>query len=260
MSTTNQCETLVELAMAEPHKRRRHPIFKKKFRVKNWVEYEKSLRDRGDITIWVTPEGVTAWTQSANGKRGAQEVYSDLAIETALTLRLLFRLPLRQTEGFLRSILKLMGLDLPCPDHTTLSRRNQTVEVGLRLAVIPSGPMPFIVDSTGLKVCGQGEWHSKKHGKKQRRKWKKLHIGVDDHGWILASKITDGHEQDPVQISDLLNQYEGKIDTFVGDGIYDQTVVYQAVQAHSRNVKIVIPPRKNAIIPGDQGESKTQRT
>ena len=103
MSTTNQCETLVELAMAEPHKRRRHPKFRKKYRVRNWTEYEKSLRDRGDITIWVTPEGVAAWTAPTKGKRGAQEVYSDLAIETALTLRLLFHLPLRQTEGFLRA-------------------------------------------------------------------------------------------------------------------------------------------------------------
>jgi hypothetical protein len=245
--------------MAEPHKRRRHSKFRQKFRVRNWAEYEKSLRDRGDITIWVTPEGVAAWTPSTNGKRGAQEVYSDLAIETALTLRLLFHLPLRQTEGFLRSILKLMGLDLPCPDHTTLSRRNQSVEMAKQLSSGPSGPVSFIVDSTGLKVCGQGEWHTKKHGRKQRRKWMKLHVGVDDHGWILASKITDGHEQDPGQVPDLLNQFEGAIETFVADGIYDQAGVYDSVQAHSPEVIIVIPPRKNSIISGAHQGSKTQR-
>ena len=154
------------LTMADPHKRKRHPKYKKKYRVRNWAEYEKSLRDRGDITIWVTPEGIAAWTPSATGKRGAPGVYSDLAIETALALRLLFHLPLRQTEGFLNSILKLMDLCLPCPDHTTLSRRNQSLEVNEQLANMPSGPVSFIVDSTGLKVCGQGEWHSKKHGKK----------------------------------------------------------------------------------------------
>ena len=159
-----------------------------------------------------------------------QEVYSDLAIETALTLRLLFHLPLRQTEGFLRSILKLMDLDLPCPDHTTLSRRNQSVHVGKMLRSMPGGWVSFIVDSTGLKVCGQGEWHSKKHGKKQRRTWKKLHIGVDDQGWILANTITAGNEQDPGQVPDLLNQCDEKIETFVADGIYDQADVYKAVQ------------------------------
>ena len=245
--------------MAEAHKRKRHPKYKTKYRVKNWAEYEKSLRNRGDITIWVNSDTIKAWKPALSGKRGAQELYSDLAIETALTLRLLFHLPLRQTEGFLRSILKLMCLNLPCPDHTTLSRRNQSVEVGKQLSSVPSGPVSFIVDSTGLKVCGQGEWHSRKHGKKQRRKWMKLHVGVDDQGWILASKITDGHEQDPGQVPDLLNQYEGEIDTFVADGIYDHVDVYKAVQAHSCETKIVIPPRKNAIISGGHAESKTQR-
>ena len=246
--------------MAEAHKKRRHPKYRTKYRVKNWNEYEKSLRDRGDITIWVSSDALKAWKSASSGKRGAQEIYSDLSIETALTLRLLFHLPLRQTEGFLSSILKLMGLELPCPDHTTLSRRNQSVKLGFQLSSVPSGPVSFIVDSTGLKVCGQGEWHSQKHGKKQRRKWMKLHIGVDENGWILASKITDGNEQDPGQIPDLLNQFEVEIDTFVGDGIYDQAYVYKAVQTHSRKVNIIIPPRKNAIISGAPGESKTQRT
>ena len=134
--------------MAEPHKRRRHPKYRTKYRLRNWAEYEQSLRRRGDITLWVTPEGVAAWKPSANGKRGGQGVYSDLALETALTLRLLFQLPLRQTEGFLRSVLKLMGLDLSCPDHTTLSRRNQTLEVRNQVASLPSGPVSFVVDST----------------------------------------------------------------------------------------------------------------
>jgi len=148
---------LVEFFMAEPHKRKRHPKYRQKYWVKNWAEYEKSLRNRGDITIWITPEGIAAWTRKGSGKRGGQEVYSDIAIETALTLRILFHLPLRQTEGFLNSILSLMDLDLPCPDHTTLSRRNQSVEVSKQLGNMSSGPVSFIVDSTGLKVCGQGK-------------------------------------------------------------------------------------------------------
>jgi Transposase DDE domain len=114
--------------MTEPHKRpHRHPKYKTAYCVKNWREYDQALRDRGDITLWLSQEAIDAWTPPMTGKRGAQPVYSDLAIETALTFRLLFRLPLRQTEGFLCSILTLMGVSLPCPDHTTLSRRNPTV-------------------------------------------------------------------------------------------------------------------------------------
>ena len=106
------------------------------------------------------------------GKRGAQPIYADIAIETALAFRLLFRLPFRQTEGFLGSVLKLMGLLLPCPDHTTVSRRNATVTIRRKVDRVPEGPVSVIVESTGLKVCGQGEWHAQKHGEKKRRSWK----------------------------------------------------------------------------------------
>jgi len=104
-------------------------------------------------------------------------------------LRLVFHLPLRQAEGFLKSILKLMDLNLPCPDHTTVSRRNRTLNVNRCTGSLPDGPVHFIVDSTDLKICGQGEWHSKKHGERQRKRWKKLHLGVDENGRILASKV-----------------------------------------------------------------------
>ena len=116
--------------MSEAHKRPyRHPKYKTAYRIKNWPEYEKSLRDRGDVTIWFSQDAIDAWTPGKTGTRGAQPIYSDIAIETALTLRVIFHLPLRQTEGFLGSIVKLMGQDLPCPDPTTLSRRNRTVNV-----------------------------------------------------------------------------------------------------------------------------------
>ena len=116
--------------MTEPHKRPyRHPQYKTAYRVKNWHEYEQSLRDRGDITLWISPDAISAWRAPMTGKRGAQPMYADIAIETALTLRLLFQLPLRQTEGFLGSVLRLMDLSLPCPDHITLSRRHATVMI-----------------------------------------------------------------------------------------------------------------------------------
>ena len=146
--------------MPEAHKRAyRHPKYKTSYRVKNWPEYEQSLRNRGDITVWLSRDAIDAWTPPKNGKRGGQPIYSDIAIETSILLRLVFHLPLRQAEGFLKSILKLMDLYLPCPDHTTVSRRNRTVNVCRCTGSLPDGPVHFIVDSTGLKICGQGEWH-----------------------------------------------------------------------------------------------------
>jgi len=242
----------MEVSILETHKSAyRHPKYKTSHRVKNWLEYETSLRNRGDITVWLSRDAVDAWTPPKNGKRGGQPLYSDLAIETSLTLRLVFHLPLRQAEGFLKSILKLMDLYLPCPDHTTMSRRNRTANVCRYTRSLPDGPVHFIVDSTGLKICGQGEWHSKKHGERRRKRWKKLHLGVDESGRILASKVTDGHEHDPSQVPDLLAQLDQEIDRFIGDGIYDQEAVYEAVGHHSPGAEVIVPPRKDAILPNN---------
>jgi len=225
--------------MPEAHKRAyRHPKYKTSYCVKNWSEYEQSLRNRGDITVWLSRDAIDAWTPPKNGKLGGQPIYSDIAIETSLTLRLVFHLPLRQAEGFLNSILKLMDLYLSCPDHTTVSRRNRTVNVCRCIGSLPDGPVHFIVDSTGLKIYGQGEWHAKKHGERHKR-WKKLHLGVDENGRILASKVTDGHEQDPSQVPSLLAQVDREIDRFVGDRIYDKEVVYEAVDHHSPGAEVI---------------------
>jgi hypothetical protein len=246
--------------MTEPHKRaNRHPKYKTAYRVKNWAEYDKALRDRGDITLWISQDAIDAWTPPQTGKRGAQPVYSDLAIETALSLRLIFDQPLRQTEGFLRSILKLMNLTLPCPDHTTLSRRNATVAIRRKIDRAPQGPLSLIVDSSGLKVCGQGEWHAQKHGEKKRKAWKKLHIGIDDQGRIVASTVTESHEQDPSQVPGLLDQIDQEIDRFIGDGIYDQAPVYAAVEDHSPGVRVIIPPRKDTVLSPTVRSAPTQR-
>jgi Transposase DDE domain len=236
--------------MTEPHKRpHRHPKYKTAYRVKNWRAYDQSLRDRGDITLWISQDAIDTWTPPQTGKRGAQPVYSDVAIETALSLRLLFRLPLRQTEGFLHSILTLMDVTLPCPDHTTLSRRNATVGIQRQIAQAPEEAIALIVDSTGLKVCGQGEWHAQKHGEKKHKRWKKLHIGVDAQGHIVASTVTESHEQDPSHVPELLSQIERAIERFIGDGMYDdKDPVYAAVAQHSPGARVIIPPRKDAVL------------
>jgi hypothetical protein len=162
-------------------------------------------------------------------------------------------------QGFLGSILRLMGVNLPCPDHTTLSRRNATVEVRRQIDRAPQGSVCIIVDSTGLKVCGQGEWHSQKHGEKKGKRWKKLHIGVDDQGQIVASIATESHEQDPSQVPELLDQIDREIERFIGDGIYDKEPVYTAVEKHSPGARVIIPPRKDAVLSPTASTQPTQR-
>src|SRR3712207_38754 len=169
---------------------RRHRIPKQRHRVTNWAEYDAALRARGSLTVWVTTEAIEAWKAEPRTGRGGQPRYSALAITTALTLRAVFRLALRQTEGLIGSVLQLLGLDLAVPDHSTLSRRAETLAVPRPKA--GSAPVHLLVDSTGLRLCGAGEWLAEKHGTKRRRSWKKLHLATDaDTGRIVASVLTD---------------------------------------------------------------------
>src|ERR671927_944078 len=165
---------------------RRHRIPRQRQRVTNWAEYDAGLRARGSLTVWFTPEAIEGWRAAPRTTRGGQPSYSDLAITTALTLRAVFRLPLRQTEGLIGSILQLLGLDLAVPDHSTLSRRAETLEVARPRC--GREPVHLLVDSTGLKLCGPGEWLEERHGTKRRRSWRKLHLAMDaDTGRIVAS-------------------------------------------------------------------------
>ena len=222
--------------------------YKTKYRVRNWREYERGLRSRGDVTIWLSEEAVAEWTPPKNGLRGGQRRYSNLAILTALTLRVVFRLPLRQTEGFLDSLLSLMGLELKAPDHTTLSRRNQNVEVP-PLTRAHDRPIHLVVDSTGLKILGAGEWNVQKYKEsRKRRDWRKLHIGVDDEGFIVAAELTASSEGDASTLPGLLEQIEAPIRRFTADGAYDHRSVYDRVgAAGTEDVVIVIPPRRSGV-------------
>jgi Transposase DDE domain len=164
---------------------RRHHIPKQKHKVANWAEYDAALRQRGSLTVWFTDEAIAAWHAEPRTTPGGQPHYSDLAITTALTLKAVFRLALRQTEGLIGSIIRLLGLDLSVPDHTTLSRRAETLEVPRPRSESRTDagrdpePLHLLVDSTGLKLCGPGEWLVEKHGTKARRSWRKLHLGRD---------------------------------------------------------------------------------
>jgi hypothetical protein len=170
---------------------------------------------------------------------------------TALTLRVVFRLPLRQTEGFLDSLLSLLGLDLKAPDHTTLCRRNQDVEVA-PLTRAYDRPIHLVVDSTGLKILGSGDWNVHKYkASRKRRDWRKLHIGVDDEGFIVAAELTASSKGDASTLSDLLEQIEAPIRRFTADGAYDHRSVYDRVgAAGTEDVVIVIPPRRSGVSTG----------
>jgi hypothetical protein len=201
---------------------RRHHIPKQKRKVTNWAAYDASLRQRGSLTVWFTEEAIVAWRAAPRTTRGGQPWYSPLAILTALTLKAVFRLALRQTEGLIGSIINLLGLTLAVPDHSTLSRRAETLEVPRpRSGRGGDGePMHLLVDSTGLKLCGAGEWLVEKHGAKTRRSWRKLHIGMDaDTGEIVAATLTTNDVDDASQIGPLLDQVGGPVASFTGDGV-----------------------------------------
>ena len=187
---------------------RRHHIPKQRHRVTNWAAYDIALRQRGSLTVWFTEAAIAAWKAEPRCTRGGQPRYSALAITTALTLRAVFRLALRQTEGLIASLLRLLGLDLAAPDHSTISRRGETLPVSRPRP--GSEPVHLLVDSTGLKLCGPGEWLVEKHAARTRRCWRKLHIGVDaDTGQIIAAELTSKDVDDGSQVGPLLEQIAG---------------------------------------------------
>ena len=158
------------------------------YKTLNWPEYNKALKRRGSLTIWFDP--AMTWEAAPTGKRGRQPVYTDAAVQTCLTMKVLFGMALRQTTGFVESLLRRVGLDWEVPDFITLSRRHKTLAVN-----IPhrgsQGPLHLLIDSTGIKVEGEGEWNARKHGGTKRRVWRKIHIGIDEQTLeIRAVEVT----------------------------------------------------------------------
>ena len=218
---------------------------KKSYRVSNWREYNASLVNRGDVTFWFSEDVIAAWEHdNAEVRRGRPFVYSDLAIETLLTIRELFRLPYRQTQGLARALAKLMGVDVPIPHHTSLVKRAGKLDVKIAPAPL-RGPVDVVVDSTGLKVHGEGEWKVRQHGVEKRRDWRKIHLAVDPKSHaILAELTTDSRTHDAKAAPSLLEQIDAELQTFYGDGAYDTQEVYDALER--RRACALVPPRKDA--------------
>lgn len=216
-------------------------------KITNWREYNKSLVRRGDITVWFNEDAVEKWEHPNDStKVGRPFKYSDTAIECLLTLRELFKLPYRQTEGLGRSLAELLGVDVAIPDYTSLAKR--AAKLGISLNVPKRrGAIDIVVDSTGMKVFGEGEWKMRTHGKSKRRTWRKVHLTVDPKTHeILAEVLTENSGHDADQVERMLQQVGPTVKTFYGDGSYDKWKVYD--QLDNRGIDPVIPPRRDAKI------------
>jgi hypothetical protein len=237
---------------------RRHKIPKARYRVTNWPEYDAALVRRGCLTVWFTDEAVAAWHAPATGERGGQPIYSDIAIEIGLALRLVLHQPLRQTEGALRSIAELLGVRIRIPDHTTFSRRSRRLRI-LPKRIVRDEPLHVLVDSTGVKIYGEGEWLDQKHGVRSSRRWRKLHLAVDaDTHEIVAVDLTTDDVGDVSMIPDLLDQIEGPVGSMTADGAYDGQVVYDAITQRHPEARVIIPPRSTAV-PSETPTSQRDR-
>jgi hypothetical protein len=217
------------------------------YKITNWRQYNESLVQRGSITYWFSDEVLAEW-HHANRRRkvGHPFVYSDTAIECLLSLRELFRLPYRQTEGLARSLVELLEVEVDIPDYTSLAKRAAALHISLDVSR-HTGPIDVVVDSTGLKVFGEGEWKVRAHGKSKHRTWRKLHLTVNPQTQeIEAEVLTENSGHDADQVDTMLDQVRGPIRRFYGDGSYDPWKVRETLT--TRRIKQIIPPRHDAKI------------
>jgi hypothetical protein len=229
---------------------------KDKYNVTNWSTYNEGLKQRGSLTLWVEGDMADHWVQGRENKRGGQKVYSAMAIETCLVLRKVYGLPLRQTEGFAKSLFGQLKIQVPVPCYTTLCRRSNGLSVNL--ATARGGVRDIVVDSTGLKVYGEGEWKVRKHGAGKHRTWMKLHVAVNGQTQqIEAASLTSNAVDDAAEVDTLLGQVCKEVNSFCGDGAYDKEKVRELL--HRKNIRQVIPPQSNAVADGGKRPYMEQR-
>ena len=227
------------------------------YRIRNWSEYNAGLKQRGSLTFWLEESVLETWlVPQLSGKTGASVFYSDIAIMTMVTLKAVYSLAGRQCQGFLESIFEWMGIELPVPDHSTLSRRLRQLSIQLPV-ISKTEARHVVVDSTGVKVYGEGEWKTRQHGISKRRIWRKLHVGVDEAtGEILAAVVSTNDVTDGEVLPELLDAIDDEIEQVSADGAYDQRKCYDAIR--DRQAKAAIPPRKGAKI-WQHGNTKVER-
>jgi len=232
----------------------------KKYRTTNWSAYNAALKSRGSLSIWLDKE--MAWFATASGKNGRPATYSDAAIQFCLSMKCLFGLPLRQSIGMVESLLELAGLDWSVPDFSTVSRRQKSLQVAIPYRG-RTDALHLLVDSTGVKMLGEGEWKTKKHGAEYRRQWRKVHLAIDAQTLeIRAIEVTGNNVGDAPALPYLLNQIPDNVEiaSITGDGAYDTKACHAAISA--RGAAAIIPTRKNAQLwkkfpPGTHARNET---
>jgi hypothetical protein len=237
----------------------RHPIPKPRYRVTNWPEHDAALRRRGSLIVWITDEAIAAWRAEPRTTPGGQPYYSALAITMALTMRAVFRLASRQTEGLIGSVIALPGLALTVPGHSTMSRRSRTLELP-PLRRPETGPLHLPVDGTGLKLGGAGEWLVEKHGTSRRRSGRKLHIGIDAGSReSVAIELTEKDVDDAARTGAPLDQITEPVASLTADGAYGQDRVYQAVAERHPDAAVIVSPRSTAALSASVETAPTRR-
>ncbi|MCP4761998.1 MAG: IS5 family transposase, partial [archaeon] len=234
---------------------------KAKYKITNWPEYNNALKQRGNINIWFQSDIKDLWyyKKPKNANRGRQKIYSDKAVITCVTLGQVFNQRLRQTEGFVTSIVKLMDLSLDVPDFSTFSRRMVELEIPkLSKSINSNEIINIIIDSTGLKIYGQGEWHECKHGLKKRKNWCKLHLAIDEKEQkIIASELTTQDVGDLTQAPILLDEVNNRMESVFADGAYYSINFINHIEA--KGAKAIIPPKNNGLLSENYRDFLTQR-
>jgi hypothetical protein len=234
--------------MQLPNKQRPKPAKSGHHKINNWREYNQALKLRGSLEIWIEDGIESKWYYQGKTQQGAQFIYSKACIELAAVLRVLYHLPYRQLEGFLISLVKRSGWSLDVPDYTVIHRRTKTLNVKINEHTVSGrGKKYIVIDSTGLKVYGEGEWKVRQHGYGKRRSWMKMHLAIDESTAIIEScETTTNTVDDAEMVQYLLENIKDPIAKIAGDGAYDVAKVYEI--AYRRKIKAIIPPRRNAKI------------
>lgn len=229
---------------------------KKSYRTRNWKDYNKALVQRGSITFWFSPSCIDEWQNTdKTGKRGRPQKYNDAAIHCGLMFKALFKLTFRATMGFIKSLMAMLKLNLDVPDYTLLCKRQKDISTVLPNSGKPSGKLNIVVDSTGLKVYGEGEWKVRQHGWVKHRLWRKLHLAVNSRTHeIEAFELTDLGIQDCEGLSMLIDKIQSPIESCKGDGAYDSFSCYE--KAEDRDFKLIAPPARNAVTSDENRKSK----
>ena len=229
---------------------------KKDYRVRNWKDYNEALVQRGSVTLWFSEEAIKKWREPKKaGGRGRPQEYSDLAITCGLTIKAVFKLTYRATEGFIKSLVDKLELSIEVPDYSLLCKRQKGVKVVLPKRNTQGEGLLIVCDSTGLKVFGEGEWKTRRYGPTKKRLWRKLHLAINSQTQLIeACELTELGTQDCVGFQSLVNSIKEPIAVAIGDGAYDRFSCYEKME--QRGGKGIFPPQRNAVTSTERTDNK----